>query len=93
LSYQVDLATDTRTTAQVKAEVVEWLKKSLPYLAKHDETYLGGWISPNTSRLYLDVSERYDDHDFAFKLGQERNQESVFRLSDMTLHETGGTGK
>lgn len=92
-SLQIDLATDKQTEAEIKAKVVEWLKKSLPYLARHDDTYLGGWISDKTQRLYLDVSERYADHNLALKLGKERNQEAVFRLTDMTTHETGGTGK
>ena len=91
-SFQIDLTSDHSTRDELVAGIAEFLTKALPYLARHDETYLGGWVSDKTLRLYLDVSERYDDHERASRLGRQRNQESVFRLSDMTTHDTEGDG-
>jgi hypothetical protein len=92
-SLQVDLASALPAWDTLVPNIEQWLVISLPYLAMHDETYLGVWVSLNTRRLYLDVNERYVEHDYAIRLGKERNQESVFRLDDMSTHDTGGTGK
>ena len=49
--------------------------------------YLGGWPSPEDSRIYLDVSENVSTREQAHQLGVDRNQWGVHNLGPPESYE------
>lgn len=84
----------TAPKSERMSRVRAWVEKALPYLAKHPDTYLGGWRDDEGGLYHLDVSERLDKSQLALAItrGYQRNQKSVFRLDDFREFKTGGTG-
>ena len=93
-SAGLNLTLDLRglTADMLRAELRPWLKRALAFLVDHGDTYLGGWYDAAGGKLYFDVSERYEDHGLAKRLGLERNQRTVYRIEEDRLYFTGGTG-
>lgn len=56
-------------------------------------TFIGGWNSPYTGKVHLEPSRTIPDPDVAFKLGQYRNQVSIWDNKRGKDISTGGDGK
>ena len=59
---------------------------------KSPETFIGGWNNPNTGKVHLEPSRNVQDPEVAFKLGQVRNQVSIWDVRRGKDIPTGGTG-
>jgi hypothetical protein len=57
------------------------------------DTFIGGWNSPYTGKVHLEPSRTVQDPDVAFKLGQARNQVSIWDNKKGRDIPTGGDGK
>jgi predicted ABC-type ATPase len=55
--------------------------------------YLGVWHDTNGGKVYLDVSQNVKDQARAERLGRERDQISIWDVSNMKEIPTGGTGE
>ena len=98
-----------QVTAEVKANVKEWIEKNLPAMEKlGPDHFLGGYAEhekdPKTGQpdpdrpiiaLHFDISQRFDpkDRETAIRAGNDRNQISIFDLGKFEEIPTGGTGR
>lgn len=65
------------TSAQIKSTILNALKNPLGVV--------GGWTDPKTGLFYLDVSEVYNTDATAVRLGEDRNEESVYNIHEDKL--------
>jgi len=76
--------------AKGKAILAQYLKDKRDMLV--GEQFLGLWHDRKNGEVVLDVVDNIQDRDDAIKIGQERNQQSIWDVVNEEEIDTGGTG-
>jgi hypothetical protein len=84
-------ADDFYDTEKGTAALSSFLKDNKAELTGGD--YLGVWHDTDGGKVYLDVSQNVKNERTATRLGQERNQISIWDVVNMKEIPTGGTGE
>lgn len=61
--------------------IQSYLDQHADFLSENPQLHLGGWIDPKTEKVYLDLSERFEDEASAVAAGVKHNQIAVWDIA------------
>ena len=67
----------------------DWMRRNQKILSRED-TYLGGWIDPETGKLQMEISRNVPDSNTAEKLARSFDQKAIFDVEGGKVIDTGG---
>jgi hypothetical protein len=73
----------------ITQQLGEWMQRNQKILSR-DDTYLGGWIDPETGKLQMEISRNVPDSKTAEELASAFDQKAVFDVDAGEVIDTGG---
>jgi len=73
----------------VVKQLGEWMQRNQKILSRED-TYLGGWIDPETGKLQMEISRNVPDYKTAEQLAYDFDQKAIFDVDGGEVIDTGG---
>ena len=73
----------------VAKQLGEWMQRNQKILSRED-TYLGGWIDPETGKLQMEISRNVPDYKMADQLAHDFDQKAIFDVDAGEVIDAGG---
>lgn len=86
-----EFASPEEYAADFRRRMADFVERNADVLTR-DGMHLGTWLDPETGICYFDISERIEDLEEAKRLGDRRNEISVWDVENMVEIPTGGDG-